>query len=61
MLGKRDRPLFIIFFGGWGIWRMVRRVRGLEFDQGSDKINKDKSLQSEHISISFKEVYYLSY
>ena len=37
------------------------RGKDLELDQGSDKINKNNFFQSEHISMSFKEVYYLSY
>ena len=57
ILGKRNRPFFLGGGGrGYGGW--WDGERGLEFDQESDKICKQNNLfQSEHISISFKEVY----
>ena len=58
ILGKRNRPFFLGGAGGRGFGGWWDGERGLEFDQESDKICEQNNLiQSEHISISFKEVY----
>ena len=57
ILGKRNRPFFLGGGGGdmgdgetgKGVWNLIRdQIR---------YVNKNNLFQSEHISISFKEVY----